>query len=33
VRDGMNAVSGKLDLKTALKAVSHKNLPTDVQAY
>merc|ERR1719502_2189763 len=32
VRDGMKAVSGKLDLKTALKAVSHKNLPSDVQA-
>merc|ERR1719272_1177053 len=32
VRDGMRAVSGKLDLKTALKAVSHKNLPTDVRA-
>jgi len=32
VRDGMKAVSGKLDLKTAPKAVAHKNLPTDVQA-
>jgi len=32
VRDGMKAVSGKLDLKTALKAVSHKNLPTEVRA-
>jgi len=32
VRDGMKAVSGKLDLKTALKAVAHKNLPTDVRA-
>jgi len=32
VRDGMKAVSGKLDLKTALKAVAHKNLPPDVRA-
>ena len=32
VRDGMKVVSGKLDLKTALKAVAHKKLPTDVRA-
>jgi len=32
VRDGMQAVSGKMDLKTALKAVSHNKLPNDVQA-
>jgi len=32
VRDGMQAVSGKLDLKTALKVVAHKTLPTEVQA-
>jgi len=32
VRDGLQAVSGKMDLKTALKAVSHNKLPTEVQA-
>jgi hypothetical protein len=32
VREGVKAVSGKLDLKTALKAVAHKDLPTDVRA-
>ena len=32
VRDGMKAVSEQLDFKTALTAVAHKNLPTDVQA-
>jgi hypothetical protein len=32
VRDGMRAVSGNMDLKTALKAIAHDKLPTDVQA-
>jgi len=32
VRNGMQAVSGKMDLKTALKAVAHDKMPTDVQA-
>jgi hypothetical protein len=32
VRDGMRAVSGNMDLKTALKAIAHEKLPTDVQA-
>jgi hypothetical protein len=32
VRDGMRVVSGKMDFKTAIKAIDHKNLPTDVQA-
>jgi len=33
VRDGMQAVSGKMDLKTALKAVASNKLPTEVQAF
>merc|ERR1719183_3489945 len=33
VRDGMQAVSGKMDLKTALKAVAHNKLPKEVQAF
>jgi len=32
VRDGMQVVSGNMDLKTALKAISHNKLPTDVQS-
>ena len=32
MREGMKAISGRLDIKTAMKAVAHKNLPTDVQA-
>jgi len=32
VRDGMKVVSGKMDLKSAVKAIDHKNLPADVQA-
>jgi len=32
VRDGMRVVSGKMDLKTALKAVDGKQLPGDVQS-
>jgi len=32
VRDGMKVVSGKMDLKAAVKAIDHKNLPADVQA-
>jgi len=32
VRNGMQAVSGKMDLKTALKAVAHDKLPHDVQS-
>jgi hypothetical protein len=32
VRDGMRTVSGNMDLKTALKAIGHDKLPTDVQA-
>jgi hypothetical protein len=33
VRDGMQAVSGKMDLKTALKAVANNKLPQEVQAF
>jgi hypothetical protein len=32
VRDGMRAVAGKMDFKTAIKAIDHKNLPADVQS-
>merc|ERR1740117_1462633 len=32
VREGMKTVSGKMDFKTALKAIDRKNLPTDVQS-
>jgi len=32
VRDGMRVVSGKMDLKSAIKAIDHKNLPADVQS-
>jgi len=32
VRDGMTAVSGKMDFKTALKAIDHRSLPTEVQS-
>merc|ERR1719261_2383868 len=32
VREGMKAVSGKMDLKTAIRAIDHKNLPADVQS-
>merc|ERR1719174_1495255 len=32
VRAGMKAVSGKMDFKTAIKAIDHKNLPADVQS-
>jgi hypothetical protein len=32
VRDGMKAVSGNMDLKTALKAIARDKLPTDVQS-
>jgi len=32
VRDGMQVVSGNMDLKAALKAISHNKLPTDVQS-
>merc|ERR1719201_1309964 len=33
VRGGMQAVSGKMDLKTALKTVAHNKLPAEVQAF
>ena len=32
-RDGMQAVSGKMDLKTALKAAATHKSPTEVQAF
>merc|ERR1719230_1199423 len=32
VRAGMQAVSGKMDFKTAIKAIDHKTLPADVQS-
>merc|ERR1719224_94526 len=32
VREGMKAVSGKMDLKTAIRAIDHRNLPADVQS-
>jgi len=32
IRDGMTAVSGKMTFKTALKAIDHTRLPTDVQS-
>merc|ERR1719174_1265990 len=32
VRAGMQAVTGKMDFKTAIKAIDHKNLPADVQS-
>jgi len=32
VRDGMKAVSGKMDFKTAIKAIDRKHLPADVQS-
>jgi len=32
VREGMQAVSGKMDIKTALKAIDHQRLPSDVQS-
>merc|ERR1719174_2641217 len=32
VRAGMQAVSGKMDFKTAVKAIDHKTLPADVQS-
>jgi len=33
VQGGMQAVSGKMDLKTALKNVAHNKLPVEVQAF
>jgi hypothetical protein len=33
VRDGMQAVSGKMDLKTALKAAAAHKLPAEVQSF
>jgi len=32
VRDGMRAVSGKMDIKTAIKAIDNRHLPSDVQS-
>jgi len=32
VREGMRAVSGKMDIKTAINAISHQRLPNDVQS-
>jgi len=32
VRDGMKAISEKMDLKTAVKAIKHNTLPADVQS-
>jgi hypothetical protein len=33
VQGGMQAVTGKMDLKTALKTVAHNKLPAEVQAF
>jgi len=33
VRDGMKAISHRMDLNTALKSIKHKDLPSDVQSF